>query len=119
MDYPLVLEQLSVELNKNITLESILKDEREKLSIYESIMQNKELEINNYKEQKKEYEKQLKRSKSGFYLYGSSPINSQAFSPEIGVLFQVRNKMFVSGSIQYNNLNNNVDAKIGIGIKLF
>lgn len=119
LDYPLVLEELKVEKNKTKTLESIVIDEREKISIYESIIKNKDLEINNYKEQKKEYEKQLKKNQSGFYIYGSAPINADALSPEIGVLFQLRNKMFISTSAQYNNLNNNVDLKVGIGVKLF
>ena len=119
LDYPLVLEELKIEQNKNLTLESIIDDEREKISIYESVLENKELEIENYKAQKKEYEKQLKRSESGFYLYGKAPISSQNFSPEIGIQMNIRNKMFISSGVQYDNINNNVNVLVGIGIKIF
>ncbi|NRA92178.1 MAG: hypothetical protein HRU26_05740 [Psychroserpens sp.] len=56
---------------------------------------------------------------SGFYLYGESPINSKVFTPEIGIQYNIKNKMFISSGVQYNNLNNNLDVKLGIGIKLF
>ena len=59
------------------------------------------------------------RDASGLYLFGAAPINSQALTPEIGVLYQFKNKMFVSTSVQYNNFTNNVDAKIGIGVKIW
>ena len=59
------------------------------------------------------------KDKSGLYLYGSSPINSQLLSPEIGLQFNIRNKMFISSGVQYNNITNNVDVKIGVGIKIF
>jgi hypothetical protein len=119
LDYPLVLEELKIEQNKIKTLESIIVDEREKLSIYKSILNNKELQIKNFEEQKKEYEKQLNKSKSGFYLYGKAPLSAQDFTPEVGIQLNIKNKMFVSGGIQYNNLNNNVNVLIGIGVKLF
>ena len=59
------------------------------------------------------------RDASGLYIFGAAPINSQALTPEIGVLYQFKNKMFVSTSVQYNNFTNNVDAKIGIGVKIW
>jgi hypothetical protein len=59
------------------------------------------------------------RDASGFYLYGSAPINAQALSPEIGIQLNIKNKMFISSGVQYNNLNNNLDVKVGIGIKIW
>jgi hypothetical protein len=59
------------------------------------------------------------RDASGLYLFGSAPIKSQALTPEIGLQYNIKNKMFISTSVQYNNLNNNVDFKIGVGIKIF
>lgn len=58
------------------------------------------------------------KDKSGLYLYGGLPINNVS-SPELGVLFQVRNKMFISGSAQYNALSQQIDYKIGLGIKIW
>jgi hypothetical protein len=54
---------------------------------------------------------------SGLYLFGSNPIKS--VQPEIGVLYQVNNKVFIFASGQYNNYTNSIDAKAGIGIKIF
>jgi hypothetical protein len=59
------------------------------------------------------------RDASGLYLYGSAPIIAQALTPEIGLQFNIKNKMFISSGFQYNNLNNNLDVKVGIGVKLF
>jgi len=59
------------------------------------------------------------RDASGLYLYGSAPITAQALTPELGLQFNIKNKMFVSGGVQYNNLNNNVNILVGIGVKLF
>ena len=58
------------------------------------------------------------RNASGLYLYGSTPIKNFT-TPEIGIQLNIKNKLFISSGIQYNNINNNVDVKIGFGIKLF
>ena len=59
------------------------------------------------------------RDASGLFIYGASPVSSNAFSPELGLLYQFKNKMFISTSVQYNNTTNNVNAKVGIGVKLW
>ena len=59
------------------------------------------------------------RDASGLFIYGSAPITSKITSPELGLLYQFKNKMFISTSVQYNNITNNVDAKVGIGIKIW
>ena len=58
------------------------------------------------------------RDASGLYVYGQIPINNIA-SPEVGVLIQVRNKMFISTGVQYNNLSQQLDYKVGVGIKIW
>ena len=58
------------------------------------------------------------RNASGLYLYGSTPIKNFT-TPEIGIQLNIKNKLFISSGIQYNNINNNVDVKVGFGIKLF
>ncbi len=58
------------------------------------------------------------RDASGLYLYGNTSINSFS-STELGLQFNIKNKAFLSTSVQYNNITNNVDAKIGIGIKIW
>jgi len=59
------------------------------------------------------------RDASGLYLYGSAPIKSQALTPEIGLQFNIKNKMFISSGVQYNNITNNLDIKVGIGVKIW
>ena len=58
------------------------------------------------------------KDKSGLYIFGAMPINNFA-SPELGVLFQIRNKMFVSTSAQFNNITKQPDFKIGVGVKIW
>ena len=59
------------------------------------------------------------RDASGLYLYGSAPITAQALTPELGLQFNIKNKMFVSSGVQYNNITNNLDIKVGIGLKIW
>lgn len=57
------------------------------------------------------------RDKSGLYIYGSTTI--QNIQPELGLLYQFKNKAFISSSAQYNDFTNSIDGKIGIGVKVF
>lgn len=57
------------------------------------------------------------RDASGLYIYGNMPVNS--VQPEVGVLYQFKNKMFVSAGAQYNEFTKSADLKIGLGIKIF
>lgn len=59
------------------------------------------------------------KEKGGLYIYGSAPINSNAFSPELGIQYNFRNKMFIGTSAQYNNINSSLDIKLGIGVRIF
>ena len=58
------------------------------------------------------------KDKSGFYVYGMIPVDNPII-PEVGGLYQFRNKMFISGGIEYNDFTKSVDFKVGIGVKLF
>ena len=55
---------------------------------------------------------------SGFYIYGSMPISSQITTPELGVMFQIRNKIIIGVGAQYNNFNDNVSAVATLAVKL-
>lgn len=56
---------------------------------------------------------------SGLFLYGSIPTNIHNFSPEIGLMYQFKNKAMIMGGAQYNQFTNKVDVKVGIGIRIF
>ena len=60
----------------------------------------------------------ITRDASGFYIYGSMPISSQITTPELGVMFQIKNKIIIGVGGQYNNLNNNLSAVATISVKL-
>jgi hypothetical protein len=60
----------------------------------------------------------ITRDASGFYIYGSMPISSQLTTPELGVMFQIKNKLIIGVGGQYNNLNNNLSAVATIAVKL-
>ena len=57
------------------------------------------------------------RSKSGLFIYGKSDINLQV--PEVGVLYQFKNSVFVSGGVEYNTQLNQSYAKVGLGIRIY
>ena len=57
------------------------------------------------------------RDASGFYIYGNMPVNSA--QPELGVLYQLKNKMFISAGAQYNQFTKSADLKVGLGVKIF
>jgi hypothetical protein len=57
------------------------------------------------------------RDASGIFIYGNLPINNLQ-SPEVGVLFQIKNKMFISTGAQFNQLSQQIDYKVGIGFKI-
>jgi hypothetical protein len=58
------------------------------------------------------------RDASGLFIYGNLPINNLQ-SPEVGVLFQIKNKMFISTGAQFNHLSQQIDYKVGIGVKIW
>ena len=55
---------------------------------------------------------------SGLFGYGSIPINNFT-SPEVGLMYQFKNKVGVMGGIQYNSAINKPEIKVGILIKIF
>lgn len=54
---------------------------------------------------------------SGLFIYGSVPINNFS-SPEIGVMYQFKNKVGVMAGVQYNSITKAPDYKVGLLIKL-
>lgn len=56
---------------------------------------------------------------SGLFLYGTIPTNVNNFRPEVGLMYQFKNKALIMGGVQYNQFTNKVDFKVGIGIKVF
>jgi len=58
------------------------------------------------------------RDASGLFIYGNLPINNIQ-SPEVGVLFQIKNKLFISTGSQYNHLSQQLDYKVGLGVKIW
>ena len=58
----------------------------------------------------------IRRDNSGIFIYAQLPLSSQITSPELGVLFQIKNKLIIGIGAQY--INNNVNAVATIGVKL-
>ena len=57
------------------------------------------------------------RDASGLFMYGSVPIHNLS-SPEVGLMYQFKNKVGIMGGVQYNNITNKADFKLGFLIKL-
>jgi hypothetical protein len=58
------------------------------------------------------------KAKSGVFIYGNVPINSNLINVEVGLLYQIKNKLIIMGGVQYNQFTKSPDIKVGIGIKL-
>lgn len=58
------------------------------------------------------------KQSSGLFIYGDLPITNN-FNPEVGAIYQFKNTALIKTGIQYNSITNNIDFKIGIGIKIF
>lgn len=54
---------------------------------------------------------------SGLFIYGSMPVNGN-ISPEIGAMYQIKNKILIGAGVQFNNFTKKADATITLGIKL-
>jgi hypothetical protein len=57
------------------------------------------------------------KNASGLFMYGSIPMNNLA-SPEVGLMYQFKNKVGIMTGVQYNNITNQPDFKIGFLIRL-
>lgn len=73
--------------------------------------------IINYKQKETTTETLKIRDASGLFIYGNVNVNS--FEPEVGVLYQLKNKMFISAGAQYNQFTKSADFKVGLGFKIF
>ena len=60
----------------------------------------------------------ITRDASGFYIYGSMPISSQITTPELGVMFQIKNKLIIGVGGRYDNIINNGYLVGTIAVKL-
>lgn len=58
------------------------------------------------------------KPQSGLFIYGAVQYNVDKFNPEIGLMFQFKNSMMVTGGLQYSNYTKTADFKVGLGIKL-
>ena len=58
------------------------------------------------------------RDASGLFIYGSMPISSQ-INPELGAMFQIKNKIIIGAGVQYNDFTKKLDAKATIAIKVW
>jgi hypothetical protein len=57
------------------------------------------------------------RAKSGLFIYGSAPLNIN--SVEAGLLYQFKNTVGIMVGIEYNDLTNSADIKVGLAVKIF
>jgi hypothetical protein len=58
-------------------------------------------------------------AKSGLFIYASAPINNNNLNIEVGGMYQFKNTLLLLGGVQYNQFTKGLDAKIGLGIKIF
>jgi len=59
------------------------------------------------------------KAKSGLFIFSQFPVNKNNFNPELGLMYQYKNQLMLTGSVQYNQITKSGDLKIGLGIKIF
>ena len=59
------------------------------------------------------------RAKSGLFVYGTSPLNTNNIYIEVGMAYQFKNTLMIIGGVQYNDFTKSADLKVGIGVKIF
>lgn len=72
-----------------------------------------------YPKEVKTITKTITKSKSGLFLYGQVPINTNNINIEAGAIYQFKNSLMVLCGVQYNQFTKSGDIKVGIGIKIF
>lgn len=95
----------------------VFLEERNRLKDEETKKQGQIIDL--LMEESNLYARELNRAnnKNSFYLFAIMPFSS--VSPQLGVQMIIKEKMFVSGGLQYNQINNNVGFSLGLGVKLF
>lgn len=63
-------------------------------------------------------ERTIYKNKSAFFIYGKMPISSQLQTPELGVMYNFRNKLIIGTGAQLNNLTNEINATVTLAVKL-
>jgi hypothetical protein len=71
-----------------------------------------------YPEKETIKETTITRDASGFYIYANMPISSSISVPEIGVMFQIKNKLILGVGGNYDVLTQNFNAVATIAVKL-
>lgn len=59
-----------------------------------------------------------KKALSGLFLTADVPLNRNSVGPQVGLLYQIKNKIILKTGLQYNSFTKGVDVSVGIGIKL-
>lgn len=115
--YPLVLKdldyyyELSESLQKTI---DILKAQIKEQNVFSD---NLQWEVDLLTEQKKLYEKELKKKKSHLYVFVNTPINFG--QPEVMLLYTFKERLLLGTGLQYNEFTKSADLKVGLGLKIF
>ena len=59
------------------------------------------------------------KAKSGLFVFGQVPLNTNNISVELGLAYQFKNTLMLMGGVQYNDFTKSADLKVGIGVKIF
>lgn len=116
LDYPLLVKELTFADSLIVNLKASVKTLETKSMFQDDIISQKDVIITNITKQRDIY-KQASQPKSGLFLYAKVPI-SNFNSPELGVLYQFKNKMFLGFGAQYNSFTKAPELTATIGIKI-
>ena len=117
LDYPLVLQENKVLLQKVKELEEIIKLYKITENYQNNLIDNKNFEISNLENQIREYNEELIRKTSHTFIYGQLNLNGWT-TYGIGVDYVFKETIIIGPSLVYDSFYNQLNTNLKIGFKI-
>ena len=115
--YPIILKERDLLIVKTELQEEIIIGLKNRIAIKDEIIDNRNEVIDLLIEESNIYAKKFRPKTFSMYAYVNTPFNS--VQPQLGLTLIVKEKMFFSGGVLYDNLRDKLALSVGLGVKLF
>lgn len=115
--YPIVLKERDLLIIKTELQEEIIIGLKDRIRVKDEIINNRNEVIDLLIEESSLYAKKFKPKTFSMYAYVNTPFNS--VQPQIGLTLIVKERMFFSGGVLYNDSTDKLALSVGLGVKLF
>lgn len=118
LDYPLVLEELGLTKAKVAELNKVIETLTIQHDLKDYIIKNQQSEVDNLVKQKKLYQEEIDRRKSGGFVYGMLNLNGWT-AYGVGFDYVFKMKLIAGANVQYDSFYNNTNINVKLGVKVF